>query len=178
MKENKTLWITRTAIFLALLVVVQYTTASLGNTLITGSLVNLILIVSVMTGGFGSGAVVAIASPVLAKLLGIGPLWELIPFIMLGNLSLVAVWYFLDKVLPIQQDFVRYAIDAVAGALVKFLVLYLTIVKIMVPFLALPEAKATVISATFSTPQLITALIGGAVAILILPPLKKALSKK
>ena len=36
--KGKTLWITRTAVFIALLVVLQAATASLGNTIITGLL--------------------------------------------------------------------------------------------------------------------------------------------
>ena len=51
MNKEKTLWITRTAIFVALLVVLQAATAALGNTIITGSVVNMLLVVSVMTCG-------------------------------------------------------------------------------------------------------------------------------
>lgn len=51
MSKEKTLWITRTAVFIALLVVLQATTAALGSTIITGAVVNMLLIVSVMTCG-------------------------------------------------------------------------------------------------------------------------------
>ncbi len=46
--REKTLWITRTAVFLALLVVMQAVTAPLGNTIVTGTLVNALLAVSVI----------------------------------------------------------------------------------------------------------------------------------
>ena len=66
--KGKTLWITRTAVFIALLVVLQAATASLGNTIITGSVVNMLLVVSVMTCGMMSGLCVAVISPVIVQL--------------------------------------------------------------------------------------------------------------
>ena len=51
--RKKILWITRTAAFVALLVVVQGATAALGNTIVTGTLVNALLISAVMTGEIG-----------------------------------------------------------------------------------------------------------------------------
>ncbi len=91
--KSKIQWITRTAILIALLVVLQAATTPLGTTIVTGSVVNMLLIVSVMIGGLASGLTVAVISPVLAKLVGIGPLWTLIPFIILGNITLVSLWH-------------------------------------------------------------------------------------
>ena len=62
--REKTLWMTRTGAFIALLVVLQAATAPLGNTLVTGTLVNGLLAVSVMTCGVMSGAAVAVISPI------------------------------------------------------------------------------------------------------------------
>jgi hypothetical protein len=177
MKDNKRrlLWITRTAIFLALIVVVQFATAPLSITMITGSLINLILIVSVMTCGLPSGLVVAVISPVLATLMGIGPLWVLVPFIVLGNCAIILIWYFVARK-ALKEMFIGYVTALVSGAAGKFIVLYITIVRVMIPvFLTyLPEKKAAVISASFSFPQLFTALIGGALAVVALPLIKKA----
>lgn len=51
--------------------------------------------------------------------------------------------------------------------------------QIAVPMLlGLPQQQAAVISNMFSIPQLITALIGGAVAIVLFPRLKKAIREK
>ncbi|MEA5016591.1 MAG: hypothetical protein VB099_18720 [Candidatus Limiplasma sp.] len=172
MKKN-VLWITQTAIAIALLIVMQAVTASMGQ-LVTGSIVNLILIVSVMIFGLASGLAVSALSPIFAKLLGIGPLWELIPFIMLGNMVLVLLWHLIAK-----RTFAKEPIPAVTAAVIaavaKFLTLYVTIVLIAVPLLLNP---AKTISTIFSLPQLVTALIGGAVALVILPLLKKALPKR
>lgn len=176
-KKNKTYWITSTAIFIALLVVAQTVTSAFGNQLVTGSINNLLIIVSVMTLGLASGLTAAAVSPILAKLLGIGPLWSLIPFIIAGNLTLILIWHFLGKVKARNGHAARIA-ALICAAVGKFLVLYVGIVKIAVPvFLNLPEKQAAVISNMFSIPQLFTALIGGALAALILPVLKKATDK-
>jgi hypothetical protein len=95
--RKQILWITRTAIFIALLIVVQIATKPLGQ-LVTGSLVNLILIVSVITCGLSSGLTVAVISPVIATLVGIGPpFWVLTPFIILGNGTIALIWHFVGN---------------------------------------------------------------------------------
>ena len=48
-QKNRILRITRTAVLIALLVVLQAALMPLNNSLITGSIVNLLLIISVMT---------------------------------------------------------------------------------------------------------------------------------
>ena len=179
MKNNKEIfWITRTAIFIALLVVLQAATASLGNQFITGSIVNMMLVVSVMTCGLASGLTVASVSSVMAKLLGIGPLWSLIPFMIAGNITLVLIWHFIGNRNISKNKFAAYITALIIAAIMKFAVLYIGIVKIAVPvLLKLPATQATVISGIFSFPQLITATIGGVIAIIIFPRLKKAFEK-
>lgn len=175
--STKTLWITRTAIFIALLIVWQFATSFLNNTLITGSGVNLILILAVMSGGLSSGGFVAVLSPVFAKFFGIGPLWSLIPFVALGNLTLVLVWHFVGG-RKTGGKIVNYMIAAVTAAVAKFGVLYIGIVRIAIPFLLqLPQKQAAVISTMFSLPQLITAGIGGILAVAVLPAFLKGVGK-
>lgn len=172
--SKKTLWITRTAVFTAVLIVWQFATSFLNNTIITGAGVNLILILAVMSCGPASGLTVAVLSPVFAKIFGIGPLWTLIPFIALGNLALVLLWHVLGGRRMGRQR-LNYLPAMFLAAVAKFLVLYIGIVRIAVPFLLqLPEGPAAVISAAFSLPQLITAGIGGLLAVLILPVFLKA----
>ena len=175
--NKKTLWITRTAALTALLVVLQASTAALGSTLVTGTVVNLLLIISVMTCGAASGLAVAVLSPVLAKLIGIGPLWGLIPFIAAGNLALAAVWLAVGS----RRWGPRYAPQITALALAaaaKSLVLYLGVVKLALPlFSGLTAAQAAAIAHMFSAPQLVTAVLGGLLALPLLAPLKKALER-
>jgi hypothetical protein len=173
--RKKILWITRTAIFIALLVVMQAATAPMGNTLITGTVVNLLLIVSVMTCGFSSGLTVALISPILAKFFGIGPLWVLIPFIEAGNIVLITIWHLVGNRKK-GSRYTAYVTALAAAAAAKFLVLYIGIVRIAIPLLlGLPEPQASMVSKLFSFPQLVTALAGGIIAIVILPSLKKAI---
>ena len=75
------------------------------------------------------------------------------------------------------KKYTAYIVALIAAAITKFLVLYVGIVQIAVPiFLGLPEPQAAVISNMFSIPQLITALVGGALAVILFPRLKKAVS--
>lgn len=168
MKHQGALWITATAVFVALLIGVQTVTAPLGQ-LVTGSLVNLVLIVCVTTCGFTSGLTVAILSPVFAKCLGIGPFWPLIPFIIIGNIVLISLWHTLSRQKFAAPPIMRI-ITLIAAAAGKFAALYLGIVCFAVPFLlGLPEKQAAMISGMFSAAQLLTALTGGVLALLILP---------
>ena len=174
MKEKGTaLWITQTAVFIALLIMVQVTTSSFGNTLVTGSCVNCLLIISAVACGPRTGLWVAVLSPAAARLLGIGPLWSLIPLIILGNIVLVLIWNQCLKGYGL-KDRKRCVIALIAAVAAKFLVLYVGIVKIVLPvFLHLPEKQGAVISHLFSIPQLATALIGGGMALMVLPVLMK-----
>lgn len=63
-------------------------------------------------------------------------------------------------------------VGMVIGSVVKTLFMWLVIVKLI-----LPEAAATPVKMTFSVMQLLTALIGSFVAILVWMPLKKVLSE-
>lgn len=167
-QKEKMLWMTRTAVFAALLVVLQAATAPLGSTILTGTLVNALLAASAMTCGAMSGATVAVISPFLAKLLGIGPLWAIIPFIALGNIVYVLAWHFLGN----RDSGSVYALAA--AAIAKFLVLYLGIVRVALPLLGLPQPQAALVSHLFSFPQLVTALSGGAAALPVVRALRKS----
>ena len=174
MKE-KTLWLTRTALMITLLVALQYLTRGLGQ-FVTGSCVNLILTVSVLTCGIFSGLMVALISPFFAFLLGIGPaLIQLVPAISLGNIALVLVIWLLDKKL---RGPVLGIIKAIPGALLKFIVLYAVIVKLLLPVLGLAEKQVAALSASFSWSQLVTALIGGIIGCIISPLIVKQVNSK
>lgn len=173
--RSKIKWIAETAIFIALLVTLQAVTKAMSQ-FVTGSMVNLILITSTLVSGFASGLTVAAISPFFAFMLGIGPKFiALVPFVALGNIALVLVWGMLCK----KNTEVKMMVAAlITGAVLKFTVLYGGIVKFAIPtLLALPEKQAAVMGANFSWPQLVTAALGGFLAILITPVLKKALKK-
>jgi len=175
-KHKKVLWITRTAILIALTVVLQFITiqfaAALGPAaqFVTGSVVNLMLIISVMTCGLTTGLTVALFTPIMPTLLGFGPVWPVVPFISAGNMALSAVWHFLGN-RAIVNTYVSYIIATIVGAIAKFLVLYLGVVQLAMRLIpGLPQPLAFM----FSYPQIVTASIGGVCAIILLPPLLKA----
>lgn len=178
--HSKILWLTQTALMLALLVAVQGVTAGLGNQFVTGSCVNLILGITALVVGIWGGAVVALTSPFLAFLFGIGPKFiQLLPGIAAGNLVLVLVLALVIRggAVPLW----RRVLGWLAAAMAKFAALYQVMVRFLVPMLVsggtIPAKASVALSAQFSWPQLITALIGGGIAVLIAPTLRKALKK-
>lgn len=180
--NQKTRWITETAIMLALLVTLQALTKGFGQ-LVTGSCVNAVLAVTVLLAGLSSGITVAVISPVLAFLLGIAPQILTVPAIMVGNTVFVIILYFLAE--KRERSLWMKIAAWLAAALAKFAALYVVVVKLICgvmaeSLLAAGALKAPMLKAlpaTFSWPQLVTALIGGAVALLIVPVLRKALHK-
>ena len=180
--SKKIRWITETAVMLALLVCLQAVTKPMGQ-LVTGSCVNAVLAISALVGGLSCGLVVALCSPVLAFLLGIAPQILTVPAIMVGNSVFVVLLSLLaDKS---GRNIGKQLVAWIAAAAAKFVSLYAIVVWLICGVLSenllasgvmnAPMLKA--LPATFSWPQLFTALIGGAVALLIVPVVRKALHK-
>lgn len=170
--SKKTLFITRTAAMLALLIVLQAATKNLGQ-FVTGSCVNAVLAAATLLGGFASGLIVAVVSPFLAFLLGIGPkLIEVVPAIAIGNLALVLILWAIKG-----DGALNRVIKWIAASVGKFLVLYLLVIQLLCRVMTLPEKMTATFSTMFSWPQLVTALIGSGIILLILPILQKAIRK-
>ena len=177
--KKRILWITETAAMLALLVVLQALTKPLGQ-LVTGSCVNAVLAVTVLFCGLGSGITVALISPVCAYLWGIAPQVLTVPVIMLGNAAFVAVLRLVSG-----KQIWKNVLAWLAAALCKFTLLYALVKYGICGILAegllaqglLKTPMLTALPATFGAMQLVTALIGGGLALLLVPVLKKALRK-
>lgn len=170
--SKRTLFITRTAAMLALLIVLQAATKNLGQ-FVTGSCVNAVLAAATLHGGFASGLIVAVVSPFLAFLLGIGPkLIEVVPAIAIGNLALVLILWAIKG-----DGALNRVIKWIAASVGKFLVLYLLVIQLLCRVMTLPEKMTATFSTMFSWPQLVTALIGSGIMLLILPILQKAIRK-
>ena len=180
--NKKILWITETAVMLALLVALQSITKPMGQ-LVTGSFVNAILAVTVLVAGLYSGLTVALISPILAFLLGIAPQILTVPAIMAGNTVYVILLYVIAG--NNSKKIVRQIIAWITAAAAKFAVLYSIVSWLICGVLAdkllasgmLKQPMLKALPATFGITQLFTALIGGAVALLIVPVLRKALKK-
>lgn len=172
--KNKTLWITETAIMLALLVILQAATKSAGQ-IVTGSCVNAVLAVSALFAGLSSGLTVALVSPFVAFLFGIGPqLLPIVPAIALGNAVYVLL---LNRIVGKKIGMWRQVLALICAAAAKFVTLHLVVVRFLCHVLPLKQPQITTFSTMFTWPQLITALIGGAAALLIVPVLRKALHR-
>ncbi|MGM9553543.1 MAG: ECF transporter S component [Faecousia sp.] len=177
--KNKIRWLTRTAAMLALLIALQWGTKPLGQ-IVTGSCVNAVLAITALAVGMGSGITIALLSPVFAFLLGIAPNLVTVPAIMVGN----TVFVVLLKALYGKCVWRKIAAWLTAAA-VKFAVLYLLVSGLICGLLSetllgaglLKVPMLSALPATFSWPQLITALIGGGMALLIAPVLSKALHR-
>lgn len=190
MANKKTIWITRTGVLLALLLALQWVTLgtkAFAGQYITGSLVNCVLAVSALTAGLSSGLVIALLSPIFAYLLGIAPQLVVVPAIMAGNCALVLVLWAVGRG---DAPMWRKAVAVVLAAVCKFVVLYLLVVQVIcgvgasfllgqsffgAPVLLQPMIQA--LPLTFSWPQLITALIGGVLGILVSKILTRAGAK-
>lgn len=181
MKKN-VLWITETAVMLALLVSLQALTKPMGQ-LVTGSCVNAVLAVTVLVAGLSSGVTVALISPVMAYLLGIAPQILTVPAIMAGNLVYVVLLYGIAG--KDSKNLVRNVMGWIIAAAAKFAALYAIVVWLICGVLSerllasgvLKAPMLTALPVTFSWTQLVTALIGGGIAMLIVPLLRKALHK-
>ncbi len=149
--------ISRTAILLAVALVFQ-----MGGfpQFITGPLVNTVLYLAAMIVGWQGGMIIGILTPVIASMRGIlpPPLTPLIPFIALGNATLVILFFWLQAKNKI--------VGIIVASVVKFLLL-VSAVKLLVQ---VPPAIAQMMS----LPQLITALAGGVIALLLAHFFKKA----
>ena len=185
--RKKVLWITETAVMLALLVALQAITKPLGQ-LVTGSCVNAVLAITVLLAGIGSGITVALISPVFAFLFGIAPNFITVLPIMAGNVCFVVLLRLIAG--KSSAPLWRQPAALIAAAGTKFAVLYFLVVKVIcgvasgallgkklgeIVLLAPPMLEK--LPAMFTWPQLFTALIGGALALLMTPALRKALRK-
>lgn len=168
MKNRNIRLLVRTAVLLALLVVLQAATKAAGQ-LVTGSCVNAVLAVAAWMAGPWGALAVAIVSPFAAFLLGVGPqLIAVVPMIAVGNAVYVLI---LSRARAPKGRLIASPVAAIA----KFLALYLLVVKLLCSVLPLSQKQIIMFSTMFSWPQLVTALIGAAVALAIVPVLKKAL---
>lgn len=173
--------LTETAVMLALLMALQWLTKPLGQ-LVTGSAVNAVLAVTVLLTGWSGGITVALLSPIFAYLLGIAPQVLTVPVIMLGNAGFVVL---LRVIGGNGKTLWRSAVAWIAAAVCKFVLLFGLVNYGICGILAedllqqglLKEPMLKALPATFSTPQLITALIGGGLALVLVPVLKKALHR-
>ncbi|WAM36949.1 ECF transporter S component [Caldicellulosiruptor acetigenus] len=153
--------LTRTALLLALTIIVQFLRMP---QLITGSIVNAMLIISTGIVGILSGISIGLLTPIIAVIVGIMGFPALIPFIMIGNILYVIFYSFLKQ----------KVIGIIIGSIIKFLWLAVSVKYILRWFGVKVPTK---IIQMFTLPQLATALIGGIIGIVIVKVLDNYLKK-
>ena len=180
MNRKRILWITQTALFIALLVSAQIFTQPFGQ-FVTGSSVNFILVAACIFIGLPAAIMVGVVSPVLAFAITGRPVFPvLIPFVMAGNTALVVAVHFIfakSYVVTARFSFIRAGAAVVIGAVLKFLVLWVGVVRVALPFLipGILPPQVTALTLMFSWPQLVTALIGSGLAMIFAPLLRTAI---
>jgi len=151
--------LTRTAVLLALALVFQIGLNQFAQPAV-GPLVNMTLIIAAIVVGSMPAIVIGCLTPLMAFVLGIMPLLPLVPFVMVGNAILVISFNLTRKIIPKFGNIV----GVIVAAFLKFGFLAISIRYLVTLFVE--NVKPPMIAA-FSLPQLYTALIGGALAILI-----------
>lgn len=149
--------LTRSALILALAIVVQ--SIRLPQYL-TGPLVNALLFIATAMVSPLSGVLVGLFTPMLAFSFGIMPLAPAVPIIMLGN-SFLAIFFGLFAKKPI--------IAIIIAAVAKYGIMALSVYYFFPLLLNITFPDKMI--AVLTTPQLLTALGGGALALVILKAL-------
>lgn len=170
----KTSNLVKSALLLAIAVVMQLIgrfVPSIINQFLVGPVVNAILIIAAFICGTGWGVAVGVLTPVLALLVGqLNPLLgAFIPFIMVGNALLVVFCGLFKKISKEKFQLKFAAIGILIGAFAKFIFMYLSATKLIHIFgLNFAPKIVKQLPLAMGTIQLITALIGGALALIIL----------
>lgn len=134
--------------------------------LVTGSIVNAVLIYTLINYGLNQAIILGMITPIIAASSGFLPLPLLLmlPFITLGNAVYVSVYNLLNK---------KYQVAGIfTAAIAKFLLIYLTVTYfVFKPINVLIAGKAQIVNIPLTIidmmrwPQLYTAILGGLIAL-------------
>lgn len=160
-KSKELLIVGQFALFLGLAIAAPF----LGNQLLTGTLVNGLLAISVFSFGIGGAMLVALLPSSISLFLGLLPavMAPMVPFIILSNIAFVLVLNSLRNK--------NYFLGGVLGSLAKASFLF-AISYIMFNFF-LSGNGARVASSMMSYMQLLTALLGITIAYPLVKFVKK-----
>lgn len=175
----KTKQVVLTGIFLGICIASQF----LKNTsvYVTGSIINLVLLLTTGYCGVVCGIIISIITPVTSFIITGSPLISMVPAIMpaimAGNIIYVLAFYFIKRIAYDRYKGAKTELRRMAatlgggavGAVLKAGFMGVVIVKIILPLLGhnVPEKLMTVAKVQFSLVQLITAGIGCALATII-----------
>lgn len=175
MKKVNVKSLTRTGILLALVIVVQLIGTFIpvpANSFVVGPLVNACILVATAALGIWGGVAISVIAPFSSLIFNhAGISLVLLPFapiIAVGNILLALVFFMFYK---------KNNIIAVgAGSVLKFAFLWSAIV-LFLKITNITGVVANTFSFLFSWPQLITAVVGGIVALLVVKALGKTIEE-
>ncbi|MFA6942047.1 MAG: ECF transporter S component [Clostridiaceae bacterium] len=140
------------------------------NQFLAGPGVNAVLLLTAYICGTYYGIGVGLLTPLIALLVGQLPsaFAPFVPFIMIGN----AIYVLLFGLLKDRVKLGKYA-GMISGSVLKFIFLYLSASQLVTLFsLNIPKKMLSKLAVMMGLPQLITALIGGIIAIAIIEILR------
>ncbi len=166
---------TKTIVLIAILIALTFTIQMAGLPIfITGPFINCMLLLITYIVGLWGGILLGCLTPVVALIRGHLPpaLYPALPFVVLGNISLVIVFYMIQRRKEIYslKQYILSIIAIIPAAITKFSLLTLS-VKWILPILmgvALPSPFVVIMT----LPQLFTALIGGALFLVLVKILR------
>ena len=167
--------IVRIAVMAAVTLIVQWLVGLSKIQLLTGSFVNMCLLIAAMTTGIVGGICVGIVTPFIALGLGLNPNVLLVPFIAVSNAVYVVIFGVVVWLLRVDSGSTKrfwYNLIVLAAGL-KFAFLYFVGVKWIYPLLFNVKQMET-ISVMMGALQWFTALIGGGAALALSYALRPA----
>lgn len=155
---------------------------------ITGPIVNLCLILTVMMAGLMCGLILAVITPVTAFIIAASPVMNavpgIIPLIMLGNAVIVVMTHFFvkpavsdDRAIVNVQSVIRAVLSAAAKGAVMGLTISLWLLPTFIPEASPLRDKLPIFQTTFSVTQFLTALIGFVYFFIVWTPLSRIQSR-
>lgn len=173
MKNSTVNKLIKASLFLALAIVFQVIGKSAPqiSQFFVGPAVNAILILTAAICGGFYGVLVGSLTPLLAWLTGQLPtaFGPFIPFIIIGNMLFVLSFVIVRK----QGKYGKY-LGIIIGAFIKYMFLWVSASKLIPLFkLNIPAKMANMLVIAMGIPQFITALIGGAFALILIEILRK-----
>lgn len=172
--DKKIRFLTRTALLLAVAITFQFVGKFIPyNNFIVGPVINAVLIIATASAGIWSGTAIAVIAPLVSAFTNKAAIAPLIigfsPFIIIGNFIYLLLYYLLQKKSRI--------VGIAAGSVLKSAFLYASISVFTSAVKMQPKVAATLTN-LFSWPQLLTALVGGAVAFAVLAAIGKSLENE
>ncbi|MBU5268822.1 ECF transporter S component [Clostridium cochlearium] len=166
MKDVKKL--IRASLLLALAIIAQALGRSFPqiSQLFVGSIVNCILLISSLTCSTYLGVLVGALTPVLAWVIGQlpAPMGPFVPFIAIGNGIYIIFFALIYK----REESFRKYLSFIVSSIFKYFFLFLSSTKLIyVLNISIPQKVANKLAIMMGFPQLITALIGGALALFL-----------